>query len=347
VRDGVRVMGAALAITTLLAFLLIEAGRLYLALLLLSALLVVTVTTVAAVGTLIQSLPWARATGVNLLALVPGGAARFLVVAHRDSKSQPVPLVLRIAAAVAALFAWLLLTAGALGMLAEATLPVARVAAGLGIAGGLLLASCGVANASAGALDNATGVTALLDIAARERAAADVALLVTDGEEFGLAGARAAAAARVAWNGKEKSDVVAATLRSVEAAINLDGLDDVGAFVLLEHRLPGLRRRSPLHGALRDAVRSDGETLKARPIPPGLLVDHLPLLRAGLSAITVMRGGIRSLARVHRPADRADRLTGEGAARTARAVSGAIARLRDRSPVAAARSGVARSAPTA
>jgi hypothetical protein len=341
-------MGVAFALTSWLAFVLIGTGRSFLALLVLLALLAIIVTASVALGTIIRKLPWSRAGAVNLLAVAPASVPRFLVVAHRDSKSQPVPLVLRIGAAVAVLIAWLLLASAAAGLWFEATPVLARAAMGLGIAGGLLLAVCGVGNASQGALDNASGVTALLDLAARERDAADVAFLVTDAEEFGLAGARAAAAVRAAPRTEDMGDVVVATsLRSVEAVINLDGLDDRGVFILLEGRLPAFHATSPLQAALLAAFRATGATARRRPIPPGLLIDHLPFRSAGIPAVTIMRGGLRSLARVHRPGDRADRLTGEGAARTAVVVAGALDRLRTGRNAQRGAARVARTATTA
>jgi Zn-dependent M28 family amino/carboxypeptidase len=125
-----------------------------------------------------------------------------------------------------------------------------------------------------------------------------VAFLVTDAEELGLAGARAAARSLA-------PDVV----------LNLDGLDDEGSFLVLDRHDPLRRRRAPaLAAAVRDAGARVGEAVRYRALPPGLLTDHIPFAEAA-SAVTIMRGRIRSLLRVHRPGDRADRLSGDGAAR--------------------------------
>ena len=62
-------------------------------------------------------------------------------------------------------------------------------------------------------------------------------------------------------------------------------------------------------------------------MPAGIMVDHIPFARAGHPAVTLMRGTFRSLLRVHRPADTASRLTGDGVAAGTRLVSAALARL--------------------
>jgi hypothetical protein len=345
VRHGVRLLGLVLATTLPFASQMQLAGHAAVAAFTLLLLLGVSAGVVAATGRMVLEMPWSRSEGVNLLALPRVGHARFLIVAHRDSKSQPVPLALRVSGAALVLAGWLALVATVLADFGSLSVPLARAAGLAGLAGGIIIAGCGVGNDSAGALDNASGVAALLRIAEQERSAIDVALLVTDGEEFGLAGARAAAALRTRTPGGHiaddndarvrdaaeasvDDDAFVGAMREVEAVINLDGLDDRGTFFLLEGPLPAMAKGSLLAAALVEAGRGAALTVRRRPIPPGLLLDHLAFRRAGLPALTLMRGGVRSLARVHRPADRADRLTGDGAERAASMVSAALARLR-------------------
>jgi hypothetical protein len=244
-------------------------------------------------------------------------------MAHRDSKSQPVSTAVRTVGATTAILAWSSLLG--LALLRPPSVPgpaprpwwsrrlATRGAAALGaLAGGILL-HCRIGNESPGALDNASGLTALLGIARRERERDDVAFLITDGEELWLAGARA----------------VASRLPRAEAIINLDGLDDHGTFHLFERR-HGTRPppAERLRGALVDSAASLGHPLVRRNLPPGILVDHLPLARAGHPAITLMHGSRRSLGRVHRPSDHSDHLTGEGVLRTVSLVCHALARVR-------------------
>ncbi len=175
--------------------------------------------------------------------------------------------------------------------------------------GAVVLLASPAANRSPGALDNASGLAALLAVA--ERAPADIGFLVTDGEELGLAGARAALG----------------RLPDVAGIVNLDGLDDRGPLRIAEGRGGG--RRGPageLAATLLEEARSQGVAVVRRPLPPFVMVDHEPLARAGLPALTVLKGGWRSLLRVHRPADTADRITGTGAAEAATIVLAALRR---------------------
>jgi len=266
-------------------------------------------------GLLVDALPLGRAAGRNILASRPGPTPRFLIVAHRDSKSQPVALGLRIAAVSTIVTAYPATIA--LALLGPAV--AAAIVAGVGSAASLVLAACVTGNRSAGALDNATGLVALLELAARETAG-DVAFLVTDAEELGLAGSRAAA----------RGD------RDVEAVINLDGLDDDGPVRLLAGRGRAANRRAaPISAALEAAARERGLEVWWHRVPAGLLLDHLPFAAAGLPAVTVMRGHTRSLARVHRATDSLDRVSGEGALLIAEVVAAALDSLRQSVPAPA------------
>ncbi|HEX7051456.1 MAG TPA: M28 family peptidase [Longimicrobiales bacterium] len=264
----------------------------------------------------ITAFPFGRIETANWLVQRPGARPRYVIVAHRDTKSQPISTFLRTAAVALALFAWLALAV--LALLARldpawhwTALTIAT--AGLAAAAGVLLVACRVENESPGALDNATGLAALLAIARREREQRDVAFLITDGEELGLAGARAAAP----------------RLPPVHGIINLDGLDDDGPVRVIE------RFGWPRHGFaphLATALLAAASTLELpaarQDLPIGVLVDHMPFVAAGHPALTIMRGTFRSLRRVHRPEDTPDRTSGRGAADAAALVSGALDILR-------------------
>jgi hypothetical protein len=260
-----------------------------------------------------------RREGVNLLAVPRNGRPKYLVVAHRDSKSQPLPLSFRGPAIAFALLAWLVLLLLAIASLAQ---PVnARLALFTGVLGfiaGLMLVFCWVENNSPGALDNASGLTALLGIAARERHSGDVAFLVTDAEELGLEGARA----------------IAGKLPNVIGAINLDGLDDEGIFWVVERfGWPRPRGLAPhLASALLRAADELGLEARRRDVPFGILLDHIPLVKGGTPAVSMLRGGLRSLARVHRPQDDLDHLRGDGIEPSIRLVSRALELLRAQEP---------------
>jgi Zn-dependent M28 family amino/carboxypeptidase len=220
-----------------------------------------------------------------------------------------VPTLGRTAALVLALAAWAGLVAMALPGSGSAPPlePVLAVAGTLAAVGALLVLSP-ARDASPGALDNGTGLAALLALASRTPP--DVAYLVTDAEELGLAGARAAVE----------------QLPPVAGIINLDGLDDRGPIRIAERRGQRAAART-VATALERNARALGIDVVRRPLPPFVLVDHEPLAAAGLPALTLLKGTWRSLLRVHRPTDTADRIDGTGAAEVASLVLSALGGL--------------------
>jgi hypothetical protein len=315
-RFGLSTVGVLYLAGTLSAVLFLRADRPFGAIAMLLILIVVVGLVALFAGAATDALPFARQQGSNLLMERPGSKPHYLIVAHRDSKSQPVPLAFRGPAIVIGSLVWLALLLGA-AMHTATPLPgaVIVVLALLATVAGVVLVLCWVDNRSPGALDNASGVAAALGIAERERAAGDVAFLITDAEELGLVGAR----------------VAARYLPPVAGAINLDGLDDDGSFYILERF--GLLRRSGLAPHLAAALLQEadalGEVAYRRDLPFGIPVDHIPIVKAGIPALTVVRGTVRSLHRVHRPQDDLASLWGDGVRRTVDLVCGALARLRE------------------
>lgn len=316
-RFGLAAAGAVLALTGVLGAWLIAVGQPTLALLPLIVGMALAVASILVLDRAIRTAPWDRVDATNLLFQRPDRMPSWIVMAHRDSKSQLVPTFLRTTAIGAAGVAWLALFALAvLGLSAPSLLfPTAAVAVGLVLAAaGIVLGLSWSENASPGALDNASGLAALLAVAKRVGADGDVAFLFTEGEELGLAGARD----------------VAARLPPVQGVINVDGLDDRGRLVLAEGA--GWRRRGSapqLVAALLTAASALDFDIERRPLPLTLMVDHLPILAQGIPSLTLMRGGWRSLLRVHTPGDRADRLQGRGAAEAATLLLAAIQLLQD------------------
>lgn len=264
----------------------------------------------------LRSLPWGRVATSNLLFRRPGSRPAWIVMAHRDSKSQLAPTALRTVALVVAALSWLALVV--LGGLAFGGdmyhFPTAAtVATVLLAASGLVLALSWAANASPGALDNASGLAAVLAAARRMGEGGDVAFLLTDGEELGLAGARD----------------VATRLPAVQGVINVEGLDDAGTFYVAEGRGWNRRGSAPqLAAALLTAGRALDLPVHRRPLPRSLLVDHLPVAEAGVPSLTLLRGTWGSLMRVHRPDDNAARLQCTGAADGAMLLTAALHLLR-------------------
>ena len=245
-------------------------------------------------------LPVGRITGTNMFAVRPAVRPRYIVMAHFDSKSQPLPLALRGPAIILALICWLLFTAFALFALLDPVwiMPtVINALTVLCVISGVLLVMCWAQNNSPGALDNASGVATLIGIAERTDYD-DVAFLLTDAEEFGMLGARA----------------IARKLDPVVGVINIDGIDDDGPYYILERFGIPRRRIAPhLAAALLTAADEMSTPARRRDVPFGIYLDHLPLAQAGLPAVSLMRGSVtKSLARVHRPHDSMQRMTGQG-----------------------------------
>jgi hypothetical protein len=265
----------------------------------------------------LRRLPWGRVETANLLFTRDGGDATapakgpsWIVMAHRDTKSQLVPTLVRTAALGLGGAGWLALVA-LTGLWFAGDLfrfPVVVLGAGAVVAlAGLALALSWAGNGSPGAVDNGAGLAALLALA--DDAPDDVGFLVTDGEELGLAGARHAVDA----------------LPAVQGIINVDGLDDRGPILVAEGH--GLRRRGSapqLAAALLTAGRALEIEARRQPLPRTIPVDHQPLAAAGIPALTVLRGRWSTLLRVHRPGDSADRLDGQGAAEAATVLAGAL-----------------------
>lgn len=316
-RFGLPAAGAILLVMAFLATWVILAGRPIPALALLLIGLALAVLPALTLDRTIPGLPWGRVETANLLFQRPDARPSWILMAHRDSKSQLAPSLVRTVAIMLGAAAWLALVVLAGLWIAgpPLTFPTAVLIAGiaLGVASLTLILSWS-GNHSPGALDNATGLAALLAVAAAARESGDVAFLVTDGEELGLAGARDAAT----------------RLPPVQGVINVEGMDDDGRFYVAEGT--GWRRRGTapqLAAALLTAAQALGLDADRRKLPRSLLVDHQPLVAAGIPSLTVLRGGWGSLLRVHRPGDDVEALTGEGAASGAALLTAAVHLLRD------------------
>lgn len=244
----------------------------------------------------------------NLIA-VRGEAPRVWLMAHLDSKSQPVPTLVRVAGIMVASSAMLLTIAASfiprvydLGNVFW--LPVTLA----GAVGSLAVLASTVGNRSRGAVDNATGVAAAMMTAAGAPAATSIGVLLTSGEELGLAGAWA-------WV-REQADRHAARL--VRNVINFDGLDDVGTLTCMSDP------DDPLRAGLQSAASRSGLLLRSRRVLPGIMVDASALARSDWNAVTVSRGNFSTLARIHTASDVPERLTGTGVAEAVEVVTNFI-----------------------
>jgi hypothetical protein len=244
-----------------------------------------------------------NAAGVNLEARRSApGAPTVWLVAHLDSKSQPIPILARAFCLVVCGLVWLAGVVIASLQMAGIQMhhpwqPLALV----GVLAGIVVGISTVGAASPGALDNATGVAAVLLAAERIDPRVPLGVLLTSAEELGLAGARA-------W-------VRDQPLRA--PVINCDTVDDHGYLTVMHS-----------HGRPERLIRAfERRAVRPRRVLPGILVDSIAFAEAGWEAVTVSRGTLTTLARVHRRADTAAALTGAGVDDAANAIAEAVGRL--------------------
>ncbi len=218
-------------------------------------------------------------SGVNLIArpIRPSAHQPVWLVAHYDSKGQPISMAIRLIG-----FAALLL-----GLI---TLFFAKLPAIVLLAVAVVIVSQNRVNDdSGGAVDNASALVAVFMALDQLRSAAAVGVIFPDAEEFGLVGARALATDR-------------AELFDSAAVINLDGLDDVGRPTAFLHR----------PGRIGRAVAEALEARRWRWLP--VVVDGIALARVSGECISIMKGNARTMRIIHRPEDTAVRVRLDGAA---------------------------------
>lgn len=232
--------------------------------------------------------------GVTLIGVRPRERVRTWLAAHYDSKGQPLSMAGRLVGLGLAAGA---LAAAVLATLLGAAAPLAWWLAAA-LAGGWIALNIAT-DRSPGAVDNASGVLTVLAVLDALPDGAAVGVLFLDAEELGLVGARALA--------RERAHLLAGT-----AVINLDGIDDGGRVRLLVHK-PG------------PVGRAVAATLAARPqrrLP--VLVDGMALATGAHECLTVMKGDRHTMRVVHRPGDRAERLSLSGVREVSKALAAAL-----------------------
>ena len=220
-----------------------------------------------------------RSDGPTAPSLRSGQAVRppVWLVAHYDSKGQPISMAVR-------LVGFFTLLAGLLGIFISTVPAVALLLVGLSI---VLLNR--VNNNSPGAVDNATALVAVFMTLDQLSPTTTVGVILPDAEEFGLVGARSLAT--------DHTDLFADS-----ALINLDGLDDTGRVTAFLHR-PG-----PVGLAVAAALNA----WRWRWLP--VVVDGIALASVARECVTILKGNWRTMRIVHRPEDTASRVRLDGAA---------------------------------
>jgi hypothetical protein len=259
-------------------------------------------------GDAVLDLPLLRERSVNLVATRGGAAPRVWLVAHLDSKSQPLPTLARVIGIA-------LLASSIVLALASALLQLAGLPHRMGWWGAIVLMVFGmplvvasvVRARSCGAVDNASGVATVLLAATRVRPGVSIGVLLLSAEELGLAGARAWARA---WSTQHDAGV----------ALNCDGVDDHGELTIMYTGTIPTALIETLRGVATDALRVSR-------MPLGMLTDSVALGDRGWSSVTVSRGSVATLRRIHTPADSLASLTGTGLDSTATLLARAVEAL--------------------
>lgn len=240
-------------------------------------------------------LPFLRRRAANVVGVRGDAKPRIWLVAHLDSKWQPVSTFWRTAGIVLSSTAFGLAFVLALSRLFPGHqrewwwVPLALV-----WPGALLMIASFVGDRGPGALDNASGVAAVLGAAEAIPASCRVGVLITDAEELGLAGARAWARQ---WEG------------APGIALNCDSVDDVGRFTLM---FSGASAPQQPTDALLRASAAAGERARVVRLLPGVLTDSVALAARGWRTVTLSRGTLRTLSRVHTMSDDEAHMRGSG-----------------------------------
>ncbi len=244
----------------------------------------------------------------NLCASLPNASSdpllpHLYLVAHYDSKSQRLPILVRLA-----LF---ILLIGGISLFVGVTLisvilptwwPAALVIGGLTVLAGLPLLWMDWADDSPGAIDNASGVGLVLQLAEWLAARPDLAqrlrwtILLTTAEELALMGAAAFAQ-------RHLGDLRQQAGQGGLYILNFDGIG-VDGMLYLDAREQS--QTSRLAQWVEQAARAQAVPLRQFNLV-GVLFDHMPFARRGLDAVTLTAIGPATWT-VHTARDTADQL---------------------------------------
>ncbi|MFN2636681.1 MAG: M28 family peptidase [Gemmatimonadaceae bacterium] len=237
------------------------------------------------------------------------GTPLIWLVAHVDSKSQTIPMLVRIASSIGLALAMAVSGLVVLISLATGAKPsqLWEWISAFSVLTALPSIFCWVRNRSNGALDNATGVSAVLLAAKSLPATQSLGVLVTSGEELGLAGARE-------WARSAQTDLL---------VVNCDTVDDQGGWRLMHTgKKPGR-----LTSAGETSATRLGFKLSIGRLIPGILADSVAFADRGLAAVTLSRGTLSTLARIHTRRDNSTALSGKGVAEASRFLSTLVTEL--------------------
>ena len=256
--------------------------------------------------------PMRQVEAANIIA-DHGVPPRLWLVAHSDSKAQTLSLRARVVAiglaSVGAAGITLCLVGRFAGPLPWWAFGPACLAA---LIGGGMLSLPPVRDASPGAVDNASGIIAVLAAAERLREMSDIGVLITGAEELGMEGARR----------------FVATDARRGFFINFDGIDGHGTFNVMDHHSVADASTREVWARIRSGVVADlvghGHLVRKSPLPFGVFVDGSVLAAGGMNGCTLSRGTWATLGVVHTKRDTAVRMDVEGALAAGTAVANTL-----------------------
>ncbi len=232
----------------------------------------------------------------------------FLFVAHYDSKSQVLPIAVRMVAYGIAIVGLIALTIVMLvKIIALIWLPNYIVWGLAGITSFclLLLKINLTENRSPGGFDNASGVGVMLEVA-RVMMARDeeksVTFLATGAEEYGMCGALRYIQAHADEYDRENTYV-----------INLDGLGvGNGVNLITRYGIPPTRTTRTLRNLFRTSSEALGIRVSERYLPIGVGLDSIPIASRGFETVTLTAKGVGSVAlKIHSKQDQSELLNAE------------------------------------
>lgn len=223
------------------------------------------------------------------------------LMAHLDSKSQPIPMALRVSAVFASLVGWIgifilsLVTSAIGGALLSAIHPAIVAFAVLAAMGAVGLMCCVIGNKSAGALDNASGVATVLASIDHIDPKVPLRVILPSAEEIGLAGAYAYLNEWKKRKRLEQEQDTAPAATQPPIIINCDSFDDRGSITCMFPK----RDTAFFHPICADASHQTNTPINTRRLIPGILTDSVVFSASGLRAMTISRGTWSTLARIH------------------------------------------------
>ena len=249
--------------------------------------------------------------------------------AHYDSKSQRMPLVIRIALFVI-LIGCGLVFAGVtlLQMVFPALAPVAQVVGGVALLAGVPLLFLDVGNDSPGAIDDASGVGVVLHLAECLAQRPEVCgrlnltVLILGAEELAVMGA-------AAYVRRHEAVLRRQAKAGALHVLNFDGPGVDGKLYLVSGDSTGRKHQTTgLGSRVKEACAELGVPLGKFSLP-GASFDHIPFAQLGFDAVSLIAIG-RATRAIHTSGDSTDKLHVRGFAQAGQVALKVIEKLASR-----------------